>query len=155
MKSGVCWGCVHRLFGYIYCNYFVSYKAGCCMQHDILWDELTALEHMELFAGMKNIPKERVNLEIYSLLEQVQLAHVSIHSVYMYTYINYIIRACLMNVCKSIVSCTSLLIVYLGCQEQGLYFQWRNEKKTECCNVLPWRPKNCFSWSVYDLHVPH
>lgn len=33
---------------------------------------------MELFAGMKGVPKHRVEREIFSLLEQVQLDHVSV-----------------------------------------------------------------------------
>lgn len=57
---------------------------GSLLQHDILWDELTALEHMELFAGMKDIPKDRVNVEIYSLLDQVQLSHVSLYAIHVH-----------------------------------------------------------------------
>lgn len=33
---------------------------------------------MELFAGMKGVPKHCVEREIFSLLEQVQLDHVSV-----------------------------------------------------------------------------
>merc|ERR1711934_475701 len=39
---------------------------GVCPQHDILWNELTAMEHLDLFARLKNIPaadRERVKLE--------------------------------------------------------------------------------------------
>ena len=47
------------------------------LQHDILWNDLTAQEHMELFAGMKGIPRGSIKKEILQLLEQVQLDHVS------------------------------------------------------------------------------
>lgn len=47
------------------------------LQHDILWNDLTAQEHMELFAGMKGIPRGSIKKEILQLLEQVQLNHVS------------------------------------------------------------------------------
>ena len=50
---------------------------GVCLQHDVLWGDLTAKEHMELFANLKNIPKSRMQKEIRTLLEEVQLNHVS------------------------------------------------------------------------------
>ena len=50
---------------------------GVCLQHDVLWGDLTAKEHMELFANLKNIPKSRMQEEIRTLLEEVQLNHVS------------------------------------------------------------------------------
>ena len=51
---------------------------GVCPQHDVLWGDLTAYEHMQLFGYLKNIPKEKMAEEIQSLLEEVQLNHVSI-----------------------------------------------------------------------------
>jgi ABC-type multidrug transport system ATPase subunit len=33
---------------------------GVCPQHDLLWDELTGLEHLEFFCRFKNIPNEQV-----------------------------------------------------------------------------------------------
>ena len=32
---------------------------GVCPQHDILWDQLTGKEHLELFARLKGVPEER------------------------------------------------------------------------------------------------
>ena len=52
---------------------------GVCLQHDVLWGDLTAKEHMELFANLKNIPKQHMQEEIRTLLEEVQLNHVSRH----------------------------------------------------------------------------
>ena len=48
-----------------------------CPQHDILWGDLTAIEHMKLFGYLKDIPEDRMKEEINTLLEEVQLNHVS------------------------------------------------------------------------------
>ena len=50
---------------------------GVCLQHDVLWGDLTAREHMQLFANLKDIPRQHMKEEIRSLLEEVQLNHVS------------------------------------------------------------------------------
>ena len=49
---------------------------GVCPQHDILWNDLTAREHMRLFAEMKGIPSKEMKEEIDALLERVQLINV-------------------------------------------------------------------------------
>ncbi len=46
---------------------------GFCPQHDILWPELTAREHLTLFAGFKNVPETLVAAEVAARLEDVQL----------------------------------------------------------------------------------
>ena len=38
---------------------------------------------MELFAGMKNVPKQNVKTEIQEILQQVQLDHVRIDKYHM------------------------------------------------------------------------
>ena len=43
----------------------------------MLWNDLTAQEHMELFAGMKGVPRNKQKKEIRDLLERVQLNRVS------------------------------------------------------------------------------
>jgi len=48
-----------------------------CPQHDVLWGDLTAREHMELFANLKDIPRQHMQEEIRTLLEEVQLNHVA------------------------------------------------------------------------------
>merc|ERR1711871_1620346 len=49
---------------------------GCCPQHDILWNELTAGEHVSLFARIKGVPNKDLNREIENRLEAVDLAAV-------------------------------------------------------------------------------
>ena len=49
---------------------------GVCPQHDVLWNDLTALEHMKLFAHLKDIPPEVMGEEIATLLEEVKLTKV-------------------------------------------------------------------------------
>ena len=46
---------------------------GVCPQHDILWDQLTGQEHLELFARLKGVPEEKVQKEVRARLEDVLL----------------------------------------------------------------------------------
>ena len=46
---------------------------GVCPQHDILWDQLTGKEHLELFARLKGVPEEKVQKEVRARLEDVLL----------------------------------------------------------------------------------
>ena len=50
---------------------------GVCPQHDILWGDLTAREHMLLFGILKDIPRDQLEEEIERLLENVNLSKVS------------------------------------------------------------------------------
>jgi len=50
---------------------------GVCPQNNILWEELTAREHMEIFAGIKNVPKESENEQIENALKSVLLLDVA------------------------------------------------------------------------------
>jgi len=57
----------------------VQKMIGLCPQFDILWNELTGVEHLYLFAGLRNIPKDKIEAEATRLLEEVELteaAHV-------------------------------------------------------------------------------
>eukprot|EP00743_Colponemidia_sp_Colp-15_P008092 GILK01008768.1.p1 GENE.GILK01008768.1~~GILK01008768.1.p1 ORF type:complete len:953 (+),score=144.68 GILK01008768.1:132-2990(+) len=49
---------------------------GVCPQHDILWGELTAREHLRMFAQLKNIPKNEIESEIDQKLTEVGLLDV-------------------------------------------------------------------------------
>jgi len=49
---------------------------GVCPQHDILWDTLSAGEHIEIFAALKGVPKRERASEISRRLEQVELLDV-------------------------------------------------------------------------------
>ena len=33
---------------------------GICPQHDVLWDQLTGIEHVRLFAGLKGVPRDQI-----------------------------------------------------------------------------------------------
>ncbi|KAN0033049.1 hypothetical protein ACTA71_011257 [Dictyostelium dimigraforme] len=46
-------------------------------QHDILWLELTAMEHLHLFADLKGIPIGERDFQIQKVLEQVKLTKVA------------------------------------------------------------------------------
>jgi len=50
---------------------------GVCPQHDILWDELTAAEHLKLFSRMKQVPDTKK--EIHDRLRDVRLETVANH----------------------------------------------------------------------------
>ena len=51
-------------------------ELGVCPQHDVLWGDLTANEHMQMFGYLKGIPVQRMREEIATLLKEVQLNHV-------------------------------------------------------------------------------
>ncbi|KAF9585397.1 ATP-binding cassette sub- A member 1 [Lunasporangiospora selenospora] len=46
---------------------------GVCPQHDILFDDLTAKEHIELYAGLKNVPKHDIPRLTEERLKAVRL----------------------------------------------------------------------------------
>ncbi|KAK5828319.1 hypothetical protein F5H01DRAFT_373825 [Linnemannia elongata] len=49
---------------------------GVCPQHDILFDDLTAKEHIQLYAGLKNVPKEEIPRLTEERLKAVRLWNV-------------------------------------------------------------------------------
>jgi len=49
---------------------------GVCPQHDILWNELTAREHLKIFAEMKGIPNQDIKNMIDEKLKEVFLTDV-------------------------------------------------------------------------------
>eukprot|EP01116_Phalansterium_solitarium_P019773 TRINITY_DN564_c0_g2_i1.p1 TRINITY_DN564_c0_g2~~TRINITY_DN564_c0_g2_i1.p1 ORF type:complete len:1819 (+),score=747.59 TRINITY_DN564_c0_g2_i1:87-5543(+) len=50
---------------------------GVCPQHDIVWNELTAREHLRLFARLKGIESELVEREVSGKLDYMGLLHVA------------------------------------------------------------------------------
>ncbi|RIA85383.1 hypothetical protein C1645_781967 [Glomus cerebriforme] len=50
---------------------------GVCPQHDILFNDLTAKEHIELYAGIKNIPTEEIKKLVDERLASVRLTKVA------------------------------------------------------------------------------
>ena len=54
---------------------------GICPQHDILWNDLTAREHMQIFCDLRQIPYEQVDDVIRERLEDVQLFDVQNNAV--------------------------------------------------------------------------
>jgi ABC-type multidrug transport system ATPase subunit len=46
---------------------------GVCPQHDILWEQLTGREHLELFAQLKGVPQDRLENEVNARLKDVLL----------------------------------------------------------------------------------
>jgi len=52
---------------------------GVCPQHDVLFNDLTAKEHIELFAGIKNIPRHLVANLVTDRLGAVRLLKVQNH----------------------------------------------------------------------------
>jgi len=49
---------------------------GVCPQHDILWDELTAREHLQIFAEFKGVSRKDIKREINERLQDVDLFYV-------------------------------------------------------------------------------
>lgn len=48
-------------------------RMGVCPQHDILWKQLTGEEHLELFANLRGISKDNLDLEVEERLKDVDL----------------------------------------------------------------------------------
>eukprot|EP01101_Sappina_pedata_P003839 TRINITY_DN1556_c0_g1_i4.p1 TRINITY_DN1556_c0_g1~~TRINITY_DN1556_c0_g1_i4.p1 ORF type:complete len:1123 (-),score=390.98 TRINITY_DN1556_c0_g1_i4:78-3446(-) len=46
---------------------------GVCPQHDVLWDDLTAVEHLKLYSYLKGVESHKVEEGVTSLLERVGL----------------------------------------------------------------------------------
>ena len=42
----------------------IRQMTGFCPQHDILLDQLTVKEHLQIFAGIKNLPLHTVDAEV-------------------------------------------------------------------------------------------
>jgi ABC-type multidrug transport system ATPase subunit len=51
---------------------------GICQQDDCLWPDLSAKEHLELFAGLRGVPKLGVDLTVQTWLESVDLVDVQL-----------------------------------------------------------------------------
>lgn len=51
-------------------------KLGVCPQHDILWDKMTALEHLELFSVIKGLSFSSISNESSSKLDYMGLTDV-------------------------------------------------------------------------------
>lgn len=49
---------------------------GICPQDNILWDQLTATEHLRLYAAFKGIPSDRRQFEVDKQLDTFRLTHV-------------------------------------------------------------------------------
>jgi len=66
---------VVSVFGHVAveCPAEVQRLLGVCPQHDVLWEELSCEEHLQLFAGFKGVAKQEVDGEVASTLERVGL----------------------------------------------------------------------------------
>ena len=51
----------------------MRHRLGVCPQHDILWSDLTAIEHVRVFAGIKLVPVDKIEAMTQSLLTEVRL----------------------------------------------------------------------------------
>ncbi|KYQ89172.1 ABC transporter A family protein [Tieghemostelium lacteum] len=54
----------------------IRQSLGICPQHDILFDELTGREHLEIYAAFKGIPEDEIEQEVITRLKEVDLLHV-------------------------------------------------------------------------------
>ena len=64
-----------RVFGYSCDNQMrtIHKMMGICPQHDILWDQLTGREHLELFAALRGMPKDQIQKEVDRRIIDVNL----------------------------------------------------------------------------------
>ena len=59
----------------------VQQLVGLVPQFDILWDELTAREHLEMYSKLKRLPKKQIKDSVTKILEEVNLGDVGGHLV--------------------------------------------------------------------------
>ena len=59
----------------------ISKVMGVCPQHDVLWDNLTGREHLELFARLKAIPDADIPAQVEARLRDVKLEEGEDHGV--------------------------------------------------------------------------
>ena len=38
--------------------------SGVCPQHDVLYDNLNCIEHLEVYASLKNVPRQSLDNEV-------------------------------------------------------------------------------------------
>jgi ABC-type multidrug transport system ATPase subunit len=51
---------------------------GVCPQHDILWEPLTARQHLKFYGRLKNIPEHRLQEAVKSALREVHACTVPV-----------------------------------------------------------------------------
>ena len=69
-----------ELFGFDIVNQREQIQSimGVCPQHDILWEELSGWQHLEIFAELRGVPSSERKEKIISKLKEVELLSVSI-----------------------------------------------------------------------------
>lgn len=38
--------------------------SGVCPQHDVLYDNLNSVEHLEIYASLKNVPRNQIDSQV-------------------------------------------------------------------------------------------
>jgi ABC-type multidrug transport system ATPase subunit len=51
----------------------INQMMGVCPQHDILWEQLTGREHLELFAALRGMPEESIEQHVNERIQDVNL----------------------------------------------------------------------------------
>eukprot|EP01052_Picozoa_sp_SAG31_P005476 SAG31_NODE_241_length_19364_cov_17.168544_9_plen_128_part_00 len=51
----------------------IQQLTGVCSQEDLLWLELTARQHLELFARFKGVPERHIDVEVKRVLDEINL----------------------------------------------------------------------------------
>jgi ABC-type multidrug transport system ATPase subunit len=52
---------------------------GVCPQHDILWEPMTARQHLLFYGRLKNIPEDRLDAAVRAALRDVRCMHLFLH----------------------------------------------------------------------------
>ena len=66
-------------------NRYKRQLIGLCPQHDILWEELTPYEHIELYAAIRNYDKSDIKKIVNMRMKDVHLEHVVNDKVYTFS----------------------------------------------------------------------
>lgn len=52
---------------------YFFFPAGVCPQFDVLWGELTGMEHLHIYGRVKGMTVKETKMQAYDLLEAVKL----------------------------------------------------------------------------------
>ncbi len=97
------------------------------MQHDILWESLTARQHMEFYGRLKNLTGKKLRTAVVEGLKQVLPALFAISF------------ACIHKlVCLNATNTGKTGQSNARHRRDGWNFLWWNEKKAKCGNLLDW-----------------
>lgn len=51
-------------------------QLGVCPQHNVLFDYLTAREHLEIYAAFKGVPQDQIRKRVDKMIHEIELSDI-------------------------------------------------------------------------------